>query len=88
MSRRQAEKTGPGPIRKHASADLRAPPDGESSFRSLILEAARVHVRRFGEQKTNVVDIAKALGTSHTTIYRHFPSKAEIFEPWFRRRCA
>lgn len=45
-----------------------------------ILEAARVQVRRFGEAKTNVVDIAKALGTSHTTIYRHFRSKAEVFD--------
>lgn len=50
------------------------------SFRDQILEAARAQVRRFGEAKTNVVDIAKALGTSHTTIYRHFGSKAEIFD--------
>ncbi|MGE0715012.1 MAG: TetR family transcriptional regulator, partial [Alphaproteobacteria bacterium] len=27
-----------------------------------------------------MVDIAKALGTSHTTVYRHFGSKAEIFD--------
>jgi AcrR family transcriptional regulator len=27
-----------------------------------------------------VVDIARALGTSHTTIYRHFRSKADIFD--------
>ena len=45
-----------------------------------ILEAARAQVRRFGEAKTNVVDIARALGTSHTSIYRHFRSKAEIFD--------
>ena len=44
-----------------------------------ILEAARHQVRRFGEAKTNVVDIARALGTSHATIYRHFRSKAEVF---------
>lgn len=45
-----------------------------------ILEAARAQVRRFGEAKTNVVDIARALGTSHTSIYRHFRSKAEVFD--------
>ncbi len=45
-----------------------------------ILDAARDQVRRFGEAKTNVVDIARALGTSHTTIYRHFRSKAEVFD--------
>jgi AcrR family transcriptional regulator len=45
-----------------------------------ILEAAREQVRRFGENKTNVVDIARSLGTSHSTIYRHFRSKAEVFD--------
>jgi len=45
-----------------------------------ILEAARAQVRRFGEAKTNIVDIAKALGTSHSTIYRHFRSKADVFD--------
>ncbi len=49
-------------------------------FRAAILDAARAQVRRFGEAKTNVVDIARALGTSHTTIYRHFRSKAEVFD--------
>lgn len=45
-----------------------------------ILDAARTHVRRYGETKTNIVDIARVLGTSHTTIYRHFRSKAEVFD--------
>ena len=45
-----------------------------------ILEAARVQIRRFGESKTNVVDIARSLGTSHSTIYRHFRSKVEVFD--------
>jgi AcrR family transcriptional regulator len=45
-----------------------------------ILDAAREQVRRFGEAKTSVVDIARALGTSHTTIYRRFRSKAEVFD--------
>jgi AcrR family transcriptional regulator len=57
-----------------------SPSPDEASFRSQILDAARTQVRRFSEQKTNVVDIAKALGTSHTTIYRYFRSKAEIFD--------
>src|SRR5271155_5180009 len=45
-----------------------------------ILDVARDQVRRFGENKTNVVDIARALGTSHTTIYRHFRSKMNVFD--------
>lgn len=52
----------------------------DPAFRAKILDAARAQLRRFGEAKTNVVDIARALGTSHTTIYRHFRSKAEIFD--------
>jgi AcrR family transcriptional regulator len=55
-------------------------PVDEHSFRAQILETARAQIRRFGEGKTNVVDIARALGTSHTTIYRHFRSKADIFD--------
>lgn len=45
-----------------------------------ILDVARAQIRRHGPAKTNIVDIAKALGTSHTTIYRHFRSKAEVFD--------
>lgn len=45
-----------------------------------ILDAAKSQIRRFGGPKTNIVDIAKALGTSHTTIYRHFRSKSEVFD--------
>lgn len=45
-----------------------------------ILDAARVQIRRHGQAKTNIVDIAKSLGTSHTTIYRYFRSKAEVFD--------
>ncbi len=55
-------------------------PTEETSFRAQILDTARAQVRRHGEAKTNVVDIARALGTSHTTIYRHFRSKADIFD--------
>lgn len=56
------------------------PAAADDPFRSQILDTARAQLRRFGEAKTNVVDIAKALGTSHTTIYRHFRSKSDIFD--------
>jgi AcrR family transcriptional regulator len=55
------------------------PETGNALTGEKILDAARDQVRRFGEAKTNVVDIARALGTSHATIYRYFPSKAEVF---------
>ncbi len=44
-----------------------------------ILDAAEEVLRRHGAEKTNVVDIARALGMSHGNIYRHFPSKQALF---------
>ena len=43
-----------------------------------ILEAAEGVLRRFGLAKTTVVDVARALGVSHGSIYRHFSSKAAL----------
>lgn len=43
-----------------------------------ILEAAEDVLRRFGPAKATVVDVARALGVSHGTVYRHFPSKAAL----------
>jgi len=45
-----------------------------------ILEAAEEVLRRFGPAKTTVVDVARALGVSHGSIYRHFPSKAALHD--------
>lgn len=43
-----------------------------------ILEAAKDVLRRYGPTKANVVDVARALGVSHGSVYRHFPSKAVL----------
>ena len=43
-----------------------------------ILEAAAEVLRRYGPAKANVVDVARALGVSHGSVYRHFPSKAAL----------
>src|SRR5215475_13360673 len=48
--------------------------------RDRILEAAEDVLRRFGPSKTTVVDVARALGVSHGSVYRHFPSKAALRE--------
>lgn len=54
-----------------------------------ILEAAEEALRRFGPAKTTVVDVARALGVSHGSVYRHFPSKAAlrdaVAERWLER---
>jgi AcrR family transcriptional regulator len=57
--------------------------------REKILEAAEDVLRRFGPSKTTVVDVARALGVSHGSVYRHFPSKAAlrdaVAERWLHR---
>jgi AcrR family transcriptional regulator len=50
-----------------------------------ILEAAQEVLRRFGPAKATVVDVARALGVSHGSVYRHFPSKAALREAVLRR---
>jgi AcrR family transcriptional regulator len=54
-----------------------------------ILETAEDVLRRFGPAKATVVDVARALGVSHGSVYRHFPSKAAlrdaVTERWLAR---
>lgn len=50
-----------------------------------IIEAAEETLRRFGPEKTTVVDVARALGVSHGSVYRHFPSKVALREAVVRR---
>ncbi|HET6686110.1 MAG TPA: TetR family transcriptional regulator, partial [Jiangellaceae bacterium] len=40
--------------------------------------AAEDVLRRYGPAKANVVDVARALGVSHGSVYRHFNSKAAL----------
>ena len=47
-------------------------------LRERILDATEAALRRYGVEKTNVVDIARALDMSHGNIYRHFPSKQAL----------
>jgi AcrR family transcriptional regulator len=48
--------------------------------RAAIVETARVHLRRFGQDKMTIVGIARALGMSHANVYRYFPSKTAIID--------
>ncbi|WBB59455.1 TetR family transcriptional regulator [Streptomyces sp. WMMC500] len=43
-----------------------------------ILDATEDVLRRYGPAKATVVDVARALGVSHGSVYRHFPSKAAL----------
>ncbi|MEE6263210.1 TetR family transcriptional regulator [Plantactinospora sonchi] len=57
--------------------------------REQILEAAEDVLRRFGPAKATVVDVARALGVSHGSVYRHFASKVAlreaVTERWLER---
>jgi AcrR family transcriptional regulator len=54
-----------------------------------ILETAEEVLRRYGPAKATVVDVARALGVSHGSVYRHFASKADlrdaVAERWLAR---
>jgi len=51
-----------------------------SLSREAILAAAFEVVRRHGPAKATVVDVAEAVGVSHGSIYRFFPTKAALRE--------
>ena len=59
--------------------------------RDRILDAATETLRRFGPEKTNVVDVARALDVTHGSLYRYFPDKRALLdavvERWLRRLC-
>src|SRR5271154_1863981 len=50
-----------------------------------ILTAAEDVLRRFGPDKATVVDVARALGVSHGSVYRHFESKAALRDAVMQR---
>ncbi|MFJ2176139.1 TetR family transcriptional regulator [Streptomyces sp. NPDC101062] len=45
-----------------------------------ILEATEEVLRRYGPAKATVVDVARLLGVSHGSVYRHFRTKAALRE--------
>lgn len=45
-----------------------------------ILEATEEVLRRYGPAKATVADVARVLGVSHGSVYRHFRTKAALRE--------
>lgn len=68
------------PSKTTPDADAGGPLD-----RAAILAATTRVLRRFGPAKTTVADVARELGVSPATIYRHFPSKAALRDAVARR---
>lgn len=60
--------------------------------KEMILNSAEEVLLRFGPTKANVQDIARALNVSHPVIYRHYDSKAKLWdavvERWLDRASA
>ncbi|WP_130332786.1 TetR family transcriptional regulator [Micromonospora kangleipakensis] len=54
-----------------------------------ILDVAEETIRRYGPTKATVVDVARALGVSHGSVYRYYPSKVAlrdaVAERWLAR---
>lgn len=48
--------------------------------RDTILDTTEAILRRYGPGKATVLDVSRALGVSHGTVYRHFASKAALVE--------
>ncbi|GGZ72432.1 TetR family transcriptional regulator [Streptomyces echinoruber] len=67
-------------------------PSTETLTAERILEATEEVLRRHGPAKATVVDVARALGVSHGSVYRHFRTKAALREAvtkrWLDRTCA
>jgi AcrR family transcriptional regulator len=61
------------------------PPTIEILTAERILEATEEVLRRHGPAKATVVDVARALGVSHGSVYRHFRTKAALREAVTKR---
>ncbi|MFJ9146506.1 TetR family transcriptional regulator [Streptomyces sp. NPDC102270] len=61
------------------------PPTIEILTGERILEATEEVLRRHGPAKATVVDVARALGVSHGSVYRHFRTKAALREAVTKR---
>ncbi|MEU3844205.1 TetR family transcriptional regulator [Streptomyces sp. NPDC028635] len=61
------------------------PPTSEILTTERILEATEEVLRRHGPAKATVVDVARALGVSHGSVYRHFRTKAALREAVTKR---
>ncbi|MBV7697713.1 TetR family transcriptional regulator [Streptomyces sp. TRM70350] len=60
-------------------------PTSETLTAERILETTEEVLRRHGPAKATVVDVARALGVSHGSVYRHFRTKAALREAVTKR---
>ena len=54
--------------------------DRAEETRRQIIDTALTLLRRYGQDKLTVVDIARSLGMSHANVYRYFSTRNEILD--------
>jgi AcrR family transcriptional regulator len=52
----------------------------QDEFRRAALDAAEHVIRRYGIDKSRLVDVAKSLGVSHSALYKLFPDKSALMD--------
>src|SRR3954447_15909058 len=72
--------TSPMPYRPTERTEAR-----RAAARERIVTAARELIARGGYREAQVAAVAARAGVATGTVYRHFPSKAELFAEVFRR---
>jgi len=84
-ARARTSRTRPAPVRRTATPPRRSsPPPIDEGTRDRLVRAAREVLERGGYATASVLAIAERAGVSAGAMYRHFPSKAELFVEVFR----
>ncbi|MGL4610989.1 MAG: TetR family transcriptional regulator [Trueperaceae bacterium] len=52
----------------------------QADLKLAVLEAVEANVRRYGLERTRLVDVAKTLGISHSALYKLFPDKQTLLD--------
>ncbi len=52
----------------------------QEELKHAILEALETNVRRFGLERTRLVDVAKSVGVSHSALYKLFSDKQSLLD--------
>jgi AcrR family transcriptional regulator len=52
----------------------------QADLRVAVLEAVEANIRRYGLERTRLVDVAKSLGVSHSALYKLFPDKQALLD--------
>jgi AcrR family transcriptional regulator len=52
----------------------------QADLKHAILETLEANIRRYGLERTRLVDVAKTLGVSHSALYKLFPDKQALLD--------